>query len=157
MRLTLMRHGQAASPDNAGVNTDAERPLTPRGHDDARRAAAFLNQQGTQVDVLFVSPLKRAQQTAKEVSEKLGSQPKIQTYLPLDNSMQGVDLFRKLMEDHGSRPEIMLVGHQPQLGEMAEHLTGRFFNLQPAGIIVIETDGNEKKLLWSANPDEFSS
>ncbi len=156
MKLYIMRHGESPSAPNAGVKTDADRPLSERGRKEARAAAAYLAKQGAKPAALLVSPLKRAQMTAKEVSEVLKG-PKPKTYPPLDNTMNGSDLFRKLMDDHGEKPEVLVIGHIPQLGETANHLTGAFFSIKPAGIVAIETNGQKHSLLWSANPDELPS
>lgn len=156
MKLYLMRHGESPSATEAGVRVDAERPLTANGRKETRAAAAYLAKQGAKPGVLLVSPLKRAQMTAKEVSEVFKRlAPK--TYSPLDNTMNGSDLFRKLMDDHGDQAEILVIGHTPQLGETANHLIGAFFSIQPAGIVAVETNGQQHSLLWTANPDELPS
>ncbi len=50
-------------------------------------------------------------------------------------------------------PEGLIVGHQPQLGELIASLTGSSVLLKPGGIASIETNaGAHAALLWSQNP-----
>lgn len=154
MKIYLMRHGTSPSAHDAGVKTDFDRPLSEEGRRDARKAASFIVQNGGSPATVLVSPLVRAQQTADEVKTviKAGHD----TYEPLSNQVDGMTLIRKVTEDHGERPEVLLIGHQPQLGEAANYLTERYFDLKPAGVIGLETDGRGKAaVLWAANPDEF--
>ncbi|AOA58074.1 phosphoglycerate mutase family protein [Acinetobacter larvae] len=60
MRLTLVRHGEAAPAINAN---DSKRPLTQRGQQQAQQSADYIRDLGCVPDVLVVSPLLRAQQT----------------------------------------------------------------------------------------------
>ena len=149
-----MRHGDAPSVSESGVAKDAERPISAAGREHARRAAAYLSKQGIVPAVVLVSPLKRAQMTSREVAAVLKC-PAPKTYAPLDNSMSGTDLVRKVMDDHGEKPVVLLIGHVPQVGESATYLTGQYFSIRPAGLVAIDTAGRKGKLLWTANPDEL--
>jgi len=64
-RLYLMRHGHAPSPSEAGVATEALRPLSEKGRSDARRIAAELVKRGARPALILHSPLARAVQTAQ--------------------------------------------------------------------------------------------
>lgn len=154
MKIYLMRHGTSPSAHEAGVKTDFDRPLAEEGRVNARRGAAFISKNGAKPELLLVSPLVRAQQTARIVAPLLKLEPR--TYEPLSNQIDGMSLYRKLCEDHAEAAEILLIGHQPQLGETANYLTGRYFDLKPAGQIALETDARGKAaVLWASNPDEF--
>jgi phosphohistidine phosphatase len=154
MKLYLMRHGTSPSAHEAGVKTDFDRPLAEKGRDDSRRGAAYFEKNGAKPAMILVSPLVRAQQTAKIIGELLKLEPR--TYEPLANQVDGMTLYRKVSEDHPEAGEILLIGHQPQLGETANYLTGQYFDLKPAGQIALDINGGGKAaVLWSANPDEF--
>jgi len=156
MILYLMRHGNAPSAMDAGVKTDFDRPLSPRGREAARKGAAFIRARGGSPALILASPLVRAQQTAAEVAGALGPQPPVRVYAPLENQMSGMDLYRHLLQDDFPDPEVMLVGHQPQLGEAASFLAKEHLPMAPAGLAAFETDDAGKaSLLWAADPSEY--
>lgn len=156
MKLYILRHGRALSAADAGVSTDFDRPLSPQGREDVRKAGAYLRRMEGRPSLLLASPLVRAQQTSSEVSTLLEPRPGLRTYRPLENQMSGMDLFRRLVEDEIEAEEALLVGHQPQLGDLATYLTGKYLTLKPAGLIALETDDRGKgSLLWYANPSDF--
>ncbi len=155
MKIYLMRHGSSPSAHDAGVKTDFDRPLADQGREEAKKAAAYLQGKGAAPAIILASPLARAQQTAQEVGTVLNVEPK--TYDPLANQVDGMTLIRKLTEDYGELAEVLLIGHQPQVGEAATYLTDGYFEVRPAGVIGLETDGRGKaNVLFSANSEEYA-
>jgi len=68
VHITLVRHGQPDwEPDDRAVD---EPELTALGHEQARLAAEALR--GEAVDALYVSPLRRARETAAPIADALG-------------------------------------------------------------------------------------
>jgi broad specificity phosphatase PhoE len=66
-RLFLIRHGEAAMPDERGrILNYSDAPLTPRGRAQARRMAEVL--EGIEVDAVVSSDLERARETARIVA-----------------------------------------------------------------------------------------
>jgi broad specificity phosphatase PhoE len=66
-RVFLIRHGEAAMPDEQGrILNYSDAPLTPRGRAQARRMAEVL--EGIGVDAVVSSDLERAQETARIVA-----------------------------------------------------------------------------------------
>lgn len=64
MQLLLVRHAEAV--DIGGdVGTDADRHLTARGHDTARKLADALAARRVQLEAVVCSPFVRAKQTAE--------------------------------------------------------------------------------------------
>jgi len=121
MNLYLLRHGIAAAADEPGIESDHERPLTPKGIKRMRKAAKGLRRLAIPFDVVLTSPLIRASQTAEIVAEELGLQTELQKISGLapessvDNLLFGLTRFQN--------PEhLLLVGHQPLLGETAVFL-----------------------------------
>lgn len=157
MVLFLLRHGTSPSLSEARVRSDAERPLAGVGRDEARRAGRYLAAKGGRPALALVSPLLRAQQTADEALRELSLAPPRRTYAPLENRVPGTDLYRRLVDDEPGAASVLLIGHQPQLGELAAFLTGAFLRLNPGGLIAVEAGDGRGSLLWSANPDEFAS
>jgi broad specificity phosphatase PhoE len=71
----LVRHGESAANADPGVRRSDDPPLTPRGHEQAARAAAALARAG--LDAVFSSPLRRARQTADAIASATGLVPAV--------------------------------------------------------------------------------
>lgn len=68
--LVLLRHGESTA-NAAGLFTGAwDVPLTPRGRDQAARAAALISAAGTLPTLVMTSPLARAVQTVRVLLEE---------------------------------------------------------------------------------------
>ena len=67
--LVFMRHGHSLSAREAGVASDSERPLSPRGELEALGAARRLSAAGFAPDRIVASPLARARRTAEIAAE----------------------------------------------------------------------------------------
>lgn len=150
-----MRHGQSPSVVEAGVRTDAERPLAEEGRRDARRQAGRLAKKGFTPDLILSSPLLRAQQTAHEVRRGFNDKPRVETFEPLSNQLPGAELFKRVLEDAPRPGLVMLVGHMPQVGELAAALTGDSLGFEPAAAAVIEAVGlGSSRLVLFLAPSE---
>ena len=70
-RVILVRHGQSTyNAQGRQQGSSDESVLTQAGIDSARKIGVFLR--GQPIDALYASPLKRAQQTAKEILTTMG-------------------------------------------------------------------------------------
>jgi probable phosphoglycerate mutase len=77
MELVLVRHAQ---PDWEPGGRAVDQPtLTDLGREQARRTALFLAQEC--FDELYVSPLRRALETAEPIAEALGLEPQVASWL----------------------------------------------------------------------------
>ena len=126
MRLVLIRHADAApgSPDEL-------RALTPEGHEQARRLGEQLRADGIEPDAVLSSPLLRARETAAELG--FGAPE------PRDELVPGatVDDVRAAVAGRGGT--VLVVGHQPDCGQIAAALTGGPEpEFPPAGVHVFE-------------------
>lgn len=114
--IILWRHADA----EPGV-PDLHRALTRKGEKQARRVARWLHERLPADATIYVSPARRAQQTASALAE-LGPRE----FVTLDALSPSTDLSAALgairATDHTRT--VVLVGHQPTLGEMAAHLLG---------------------------------
>jgi phosphohistidine phosphatase len=120
--LYLIRHGIAAErgpqyPD------DTKRPLTTQGIARLRREADGLVQLDVQFDVVLTSPLVRAKQTADIISSALPGRPNVVTAEALSPGGSHASVIDELAK-HVRRTRIALVGHEPDLGELAARLIG---------------------------------
>jgi phosphohistidine phosphatase len=110
MDLILWRHAEAEDP-YPGLS-DLERALTAKGQKQARRMGQWLNAQLPDSCRILVSPSVRTLQTV----EALGRKYKI--HADLAPGADPSDLL-KAANWPGNKDSVMLVGHQPTLGQLA--------------------------------------
>lgn len=124
----LVRHGIAALPTND--TPDSDRALTAAGRRKMMRVAIGLKRLGIVPDVVLTSPLRRAQETAALLASTLGRDLTVEIHEPLAPGTAPADLVRGLRA-YRAAGHLMLVGHQPDLGELASHLLTGSASLAP--------------------------
>ncbi len=144
-----MRHGESPGMLDANVQRDFDRPLSDKGRKDVRKSAARINEEVDAPALLLVSPLLRARQTAEEVAQVLKSSPKVVPYGPLSNKIPGSELLKALYKDGHMEKTLLLIGHMPQMPEIAYHMTGDSCSFPSAGVCAFEAKGESARLLWS--------
>lgn len=112
MDLILWRHAEAED----GV-PDLERELTAKGHKQAEKIAAFLQTYLPSDTRILVSPAKRTQQTAAALTSHFTLAPTIAPGAFAHAVLQAA----RWPEAGGT---VLVVGHQPTLGEVAAQLLG---------------------------------
>ncbi len=117
--IYLVRHA-IAGPATDGMS-DADRALTADGHRKMQRAAAGLKYLDVKPDVVLSSPLRRAQETAAIVASELMSESSVEIYPPLAPGHRIEDVYKGLRPYRSAR-EVVLVGHEPDMGGLASHL-----------------------------------
>jgi phosphohistidine phosphatase len=115
MDLVLWRHAEAI--DLELVGDDMLRTLTPRGEKQAQRMGAWLDRQLPASTKVLVSPALRADQTAKALDRKY------KTYAALA-PLAGVDDLLALVHWPTVSGCVLVVGHQPTLGQTVARLLG---------------------------------
>lgn len=113
MDLILWRHAQAHDAEPG--QDDLRRALTARGEKDATRMAVWLDRQLPEGVRILTSPALRAEQTVKA----LGRKYKVRDALSPGASVD--DLLEAAGWPDAKFPVVM-VGHQPGLGEVAARL-----------------------------------
>ena len=126
--IYLMRHGIAAEP-SPGMS-DADRALTAEGVQKTRRVALGLRTVGVKPDCILSSPLRRAEETARLVRDVLAPRLAIEFCPPLAGGFSAEDIVKSLRPPRGVA-ELLLVGHQPDLGELASYLLTGSATLAP--------------------------
>ncbi len=117
--IYLVRHG-IAGPAAAGLG-NGDRRLSPEGKRKMRRVARGLKRLGVLPDVVLSSPLRRAEETASVVAGVLDPKLKVGIYPPLAPGHEPAEAVKGLRLCRAAR-EVMLIGHQPDLGLLASHL-----------------------------------
>ena len=120
MKLYLLRHAEAE--DDA--RTDAARRLTPRGVEQARTVGRFCARTGVRPELVLFSPFVRTEQTAHLFAEAWP--PDALTLQPAPFAASGMHPGTAFAELRAFErfASVMLVGHQPDLGLLAESLLG---------------------------------
>ena len=131
--IDLLRHGDAA-PANGG--SDAARRLTERGRADVTLVAGQLAM-GPKPGRIFSSPLIRARETADLVADRLASPPAVERLDALSPESEPEAVIEALIEQGIESGHVLMVGHQPLLGRLVEHLTGSEPALPPATLVRI--------------------
>jgi len=117
--LYLVRH--AIADADSATGSDADRALSEDGVRKMRRAALGLRRLGVEPDVILSSPLRRAEETAALLVEILAPELAVEIYPPLSPGNAVGDILSGLRAQREAR-HVMLVGHQPDLGQLASHL-----------------------------------
>ena len=122
LELYLIRHGVAAERGE-DFPDDSKRPLTGSGMSKLRKEAKALNALEVGFDLIITSPLVRTKQTAEIISETLNGKPPVTTSDSLAPAGTPAAVMQELAR-HMRKARIALVGHEPNLGELAARLIG---------------------------------
>ena len=122
LELYLVRHGIAAErgpeyPD------DSKRPLTGEGISALRKEAKALAALGVSFDLIISSPLTRTRQTAEVLSEHLAGETDVVLSEALAPAGSPAAVMHEVAK-HPRRTRLALVGHEPNIGELAGQLIG---------------------------------
>lgn len=123
MDLYLIRHADAAALGELGITEDADRPLTDQGKEQVQRLAEALERLSVRPAVVLTSPLLRARQTAEGlIAHRSDAPPQMIECQPLAPGGKRRRIARTL-RDLTVGP-VVLVGHEPDLGQLASWLCG---------------------------------
>lgn len=122
LELYLIRHGIAAERGDEYPD-DSKRPLTSAGIKRLHQEARALNALGVGFDHIVSSPLARTRQTADILMETLKPAPTLSMSDALAPAGTPSAVFQELGR-HMRKERIALVGHEPNIGELAARLIG---------------------------------
>jgi phosphohistidine phosphatase len=138
MRLLLLRHGIAE--ERSLDRPDEKRRLTPEGIEKMREEAKAFLRIGLKPDLVLTSPLRRCAETAKIVADTLGLTDRLYEDERIAPGFRLGDL-QKIAEQNPDAQQMMVVGHQPDLGMIAGQLIASpALDLKKGGLIRIDTD-----------------
>ncbi len=155
MNLYVMRHAEAV-PVGGRIRTDAERPLTQRGEEDAAAMGKTLDRIDQKVSVVLTSTLLRAKQTGEHLVNAFSSVPDLRSS-PLLNP--GFDHETLLEEAALAGGNVVVIGHQPDVGMLVSYLTAessrRVFAMPPGALVALrrETDRIPFHIEWCLTPE----
>ncbi|MHC4822145.1 MAG: SixA phosphatase family protein [Planctomycetota bacterium] len=120
--LLILRHAKSAWDTDAA--TDYDRPLNKRGKRDAPRMGDWLQSEGLIPDHIVSSPARRAEQTVLEAIGVMGLDEDAVRW-DEDAYGAGPDTWLALLTEVPDDARIVLiVGHNPGLDLLVEHLAG---------------------------------
>ncbi|NNC76586.1 MAG: histidine phosphatase family protein [Woeseiaceae bacterium] len=143
--LTIVRHAKS-SWNNPGLS-DKQRPLNKRGERDAPDMGKRIADAGIRPSLIASSPAVRAWTTARIVATQLAYPLE---FLQRENSLYLASLNTILdvivAQDNGFN-NLMIVGHNPGLTELANFLSPRLTsNLPTAGVVSVNIDQDDWNL-----------
>ena len=119
--LYLVRHAIAAE---RGPNypDDRERPLTSEGIARFKQAVEGLKGFDVKLEIVLTSPLLRASHTAELLVAGIGGKPRLDTLDALAPGGRVTQVLEAITKASKKAHHIAIVGHEPDLGELAAKL-----------------------------------
>ena len=115
MDLILWRHAEAQDPLDG--QEDMSRALTGRGEKQAARMAHWLDRQLPEGARVLVSPARRCEQTALALDRKYKIRPELAPGGTVDQLLEAAQWPQ-------GKATVLVVGHQPVLGQTIARLLG---------------------------------
>ncbi len=144
--LILLRHAKS-SWDTPGLH-DIERPLNKKGFRNAPLIASILkNQYKIKPDLIISSPAVRAKQTVEIISRELEYPPEKIKYVQKLYSASFTEILSVLHSINGENNCVILTGHNPELTEASNILSGKYIeNIPTCGVVKLSFDDEWKGL-----------
>ena len=131
----VVRHGK--SDWTTGV-PDRERPLNPRGERQATQAGLWLVEHVPAIDRVVLSPAERARATWALIAPQFEPQPET----VIDERMYGGRVGHVVAELPDSVATAALIGHNPDLEDLIEQLTGDPVEMPTSCVAVLTWPGS---------------
>ncbi|HUG09748.1 MAG TPA: histidine phosphatase family protein [Opitutaceae bacterium] len=167
MNLYILRHAIAAHPGDRGMPaglSDFDRPLTAEGRRKLRLSIAGIEALGVRPDLVVTSPLVRAVQTAEIFAKIVGiRRAALVVSALLAPGGNRRELIREIDRLAQQTSDILLVGHEPDLGELIGLLcagsASATFELKKGGLAKLESaklrHGRCATLAWLLTPKQL--
>ena len=164
MLIYLVRHAIAIDREPSGLFSDRARPLTSKGIKKMQRIARALRRLGVSPGEIWSSPFVRARQTAEILRENLEPMPTVEIVESLIPGSPAEAVIAQLRASQRRFESIALVGHQPDLGELAGKLLGTIrgttLQIRKGGVVCIRIADLQPplsgELCWMATPKILS-
>ena len=117
MNLYLLRHAIALD-HTEWKKADSDRPLSEDGIRKMKKAAKGMRRMDLHLDWILTSPFRRAYDTAQIVAKEFNLEDKLKVTKMLAVGGDSKALVRHLGLNFRSWESVLLVGHQPSLGQL---------------------------------------
>jgi phosphohistidine phosphatase len=142
MKVFLVRHGKAE--EHTGMR-DEDRSLTPKGVQQAQYLGQAVRTIGVKPAMILTSGLTRAFETARIIHSALNC--RVLTAPALEPGPGASEVIDLIASHARKGSPLMLVGHNPQLGEVAAILTSGYAGcetmLKTGEAVEIEVDPDD--------------
>jgi phosphohistidine phosphatase len=119
LRLLLLRHAEAVVRAPGG---DSERRLTAQGRANARRVGIYLRTSSLLPNRAISSPALRARDTLDVILRELPQDPPSRDFYDALYYADSETLLDMLSQTPGSVKTLLVIGHNPGVGEFARFL-----------------------------------
>jgi phosphohistidine phosphatase len=158
MILYIVRHSDAVPSGTPGIPDD-DRPLTEKGIQKMKEVARGLRALKVSPERILSSPLPRAKRTAEIIVRVMGRKIPMKLTGALAPSGSRSELYGEFRAA-GNLSALMIVGHQPSLGEIAGEIAWgsaeHYVELKKGGACALEIGGLDPvpsgTLLWLLTP-----
>ena len=152
--LYLVRHAKSSKDDPSLA--DRDRPLDERGERDAPKMGQRLAERGAKPALIVTSPALRARATAQLIAKALG--------YPLGDIVLSDRLYAstpdallavtRALDD--SVRSVMLVGHNPEMSELAHRLASEIIDMPTCAVAEFRFDAKSWSQIGQVEPDKVS-
>jgi len=155
--LFLLRHAKAVPASN-GLK-DFDRSLNEQGRWQAERVGKYLKEQNAVLDLVLSSPALRALETTELALTAAECAVEVRNDLRIYEASRQ-QLLQVISEIDAEKSSVLLVGHNPGLEELLQHLTDRFAPMTTATLAKVDLTawtkaaGQQVRLDWLVKPDE---
>ena len=133
--LLVLRHGKSSWKDTSIA--DFDRPLKKRGKRAAEAVGQDIRRLNRCPDLIISSAARRARETAEIVSKSAGCEEPVIVTEKL--YMSGYRAYLQALVPVDAKHEtVMLVGHNPDVENLVQHLTGQPVTLPTAALVTME-------------------
>lgn len=149
MELYIFRHGLSPTLHEAGVKSDAERPLSAEGREKTRKCAQGMRALGIEVNLILSSPFLRAKETAIIAHDELKVKSAVDYSPTLAVALDVEPAVKELIKRFKANKSIMIVGHEPHLTALIGRVCGDVklrVELKKAGLVKIEISDASRDL-----------
>lgn len=152
MKLYLMRHGEALSPQ-----VDPERGLTDNGKLNIKKVAEHLKQKAVCFEQVLHSEKKRARETAEIMTDILAPGLKARSHQHISPNDDPEII---LTEIYGWDKDTLIASHLPFVPNLITALTGKdtylsAITFETGTVVCLEKNGNDWLVSWSTAPSEL--
>jgi phosphohistidine phosphatase len=158
--LFLLRHAKSV-PATDGLK-DFDRSLNDQGRWQAERVGKYLKQQNIVLDLVLSSTALRARETTALIltAAECSAEVRYDQRVYEASRQQLLEVISGIEEDKSG---VLLVGHNPGLEQLLQHLTDRSAPMATATLAKIhltvsewtEVTGQSGQLDWLVKPDEI--
>jgi phosphohistidine phosphatase len=152
--LFLIRHAKSSWDDTA--LPDRDRPLADRGKRDVAKMGKRLAERDVKPDLIMSSPAMRALATAEVIAKMLDCKRKDIVVNDRLYSGQADDLLDVIQELGDKLEHVMLVGHNPELTELAHHLSSEITHMPTCAIAEFTFDAKSGSDIGKAKPAQVA-